>query len=235
MKLHKIITVAGREYPLISEDVRLNLMTPGRAVFTVEAGESLSGIVVFSLGFDPNDLNQFFLGYVESSTALDGKQQRLFCRELTATLNRPLPLSLRNVTLNGTLEKIAEDTGLEFVTPREQYSQAPAPAFYSMGGGYHCMDSLAQVFDIPQMIWQQQGNGQVYVGSWQHSYWANRPVEIETKWLTGFGNVNRARVPALPKLRPGVFFNEGNYITQVQLDGSHMLLTWNQNPWSVRL
>ncbi|MDG9666716.1 hypothetical protein ONV78_03135 [Hahella sp. CR1] len=235
MKLHKSLSVGGTPLKLVSEDVRLALFSPGRAVFTVQADAPLSGVVQFALGYDPSALQRFFIGYVESCTPLDNQQQRVFCRELTATLNRRLALNLRHVTLNDTLAAISQDTGLTFVTPLEPYATAKAPAFYSWGSGYHCMDALAEVYTIPNMIWQQQGDGAVYVGSWTHSYWATRPVEIPTNLLNGFGVANRARLPMTPKLRPGVWLNQIHYVTQVCLAENHMNLTWSAAPWTKRL
>ncbi|WP_020411016.1 hypothetical protein [Hahella ganghwensis] len=235
MKLHKQIEVADQLLKLVKEEVRLSLMSPGRAVFTVQSEIPLSGIVRFSMGYDPQELQRYFVGYVESCTTLDSQQQRLFCRELSATLNRRIPLSLRNVDLKQVLAAISDQTGLRFVTPKANYTETKASAFYSLTGGYHCLDSMAEVFSIPQLIWQQQGDGQVYVGSWQHSYWSGREVEIPPAWLDGFGVANRARIPAVPKLRPGIYLSNRNYLHQVNLVDSHMLLSWSPNPWTKRL
>ncbi len=233
--VHKVIRVSGKEFKLINEDVRLHLFNPGVATFTVQSEQKLSGIVHFSLGYDPDKLQRYFIGFIENSMALDGQQQQLFCRELSATLNRLLPLNLRNVTLNETLEAISQDSGLVFVTPEQDYSNTKAPSFYSMGGGYHCMDSLAKVFSIDQLLWQQQGDGRIYVGSWQHSYWVNKPAEIPSEWQTGFGVANRSRIPVIPKIRPGVLLSTGETITQVHLDQNHINLTWSKKPWMKRL
>ena len=36
MKLHKVLTIDGVVYPLVSDDVRLELRTPGRATLTIQ-------------------------------------------------------------------------------------------------------------------------------------------------------------------------------------------------------
>ena len=56
------------------------------------SAQPVSGIVALDVGFDPAHLQQFFLGYVENSFAIDKKQQRVFCRELNAVLSRLVPL-----------------------------------------------------------------------------------------------------------------------------------------------
>lgn len=234
MKLHKQLRINGERVTLNTDDVRLHLFNPGRAVFTVVSGEPVSGIVALDVGFDPAHLQQFFLGYVENSFAIDKKQQRVFCRELNAALSRLVPVSLRNVNLNQVLEAIATETGLAFVTPTAAYTATNIPAFYSLHSGYHCMDSLGQVFQIPQCLWQQQGDGKVFVGSWADSFWAGRTIELPSEWMASTGVANKARIPAVPKLRPGAQLVSGDIVTQVHLDGEHMNITWHNNPWGTR-
>ncbi|MEE3522784.1 hypothetical protein QO173_32115, partial [Pseudomonas aeruginosa] len=77
----------------------------------------------------------------------------------------------RHVDLREVLEDVSRQTGLTFRVPDADYSRTKAPYFYSLAAGYQSMDSLARVFQIPDYIWHQQGNGEVYVGSWAHSYW----------------------------------------------------------------
>ncbi|MBL4761467.1 MAG: hypothetical protein JKY93_02055 [Gammaproteobacteria bacterium] len=135
------------------------------------------------------------------------------------------------MTLSETLSAISENTGLDFIVPDQQYSKIKVPMFYSMAGGYHCMDSLSRVFSIPQMIWQQQGDGSVYVGSWLHSFWADKQPSVPDKWHDNHGVVGSARVPAFPMLRPGSFVNGEKYLTEVHLDGVHMNIKWSEDPW----
>ncbi|MBL4761404.1 MAG: hypothetical protein JKY93_01735, partial [Gammaproteobacteria bacterium] len=88
MKLHRALEVGGDDKRIIDDDVRLNLSSPGSAFFVVESDERLSGIVRFSIGYSLDKMQRFFIGYVESSTTIDSKQQKIFCRELTASLSR---------------------------------------------------------------------------------------------------------------------------------------------------
>lgn len=108
-------------------------------------------------------------------------QQILVCRELAAILANPLPLNLRHFDLRGVLAAISSKTGLCFRVPERPYAQTKAPLFYSLASGYLAMDSLAQVFSIPDFIWQQQGDGEVFVGSWADSF---------------FGPAHRCRCPS---------------------------------------
>lgn len=233
-KLTKVLTIGGKAVELNTDQVRLALSTPGRAAFTVNTTEPLKGLVVFSLGYDPQNLVQYFCGMIENSFQIDKKQQSVFCREYTAVLNHILPLSLRNVSLNQVLAAISQETGLQFVTPGQDYTIKKAPAFISMGNGYHVMDTLARIYRIPRMIWQQQGDGKVYVGSWDHSYWAGKAVELPVEMQASTGVANSAKIPAMPLLRPGVDLGGGRIATNVGVSDAFMEIDFESNPWGNR-
>ncbi|MCO1336851.1 hypothetical protein MO867_21210, partial [Microbulbifer sp. OS29] len=169
MQLHKRLTVNGEPVSIIDDDVRLDLFSPGRAAFTVGSSTNLTGLVQLDLGYNVNKLQTFFIGYVVNCTNVSADQKKLMCRELSASLSKVVPLAERYVTLSGVLGAVSSLTGLQFVMGTGSYTNNKAPTFYSMGTGFWVMDNLAQVFDIPQCIWQQQGDGKVFVGSWADS------------------------------------------------------------------
>ncbi|MFW5487380.1 MAG: hypothetical protein ACNI3A_02995 [Desulfovibrio sp.] len=116
-----------------------------------------------------------------------------------------------------------EKTGLFFVVPEQKYATRRVPCFQTLGNGYHGLDSLGAVFGIENYIWQQQADGAVFVGSWNDSRWASRPVEIAEKLFTRV-DANGAKVlPAVPTLRPGVRLNE-QYLTSLRLAGHEMVV-----------
>lgn len=235
MKLHKVLTINGQAIPLVRDDVHLYLFSPGTALFYVDAGETItSGMVQFSAGYDPAALVPIFTGAIQKSFYVDREQQALYCRELSNTLNRILPLSLRNCTLATVLAAISKDTALKFVTPEQDYSRTATPVFYSVGGGYHVMDSLARVFRIPKPIWQQQGDGKIFVGSWEHSFFSNKPVNVPVNIRSKSGAANSCELVASPRFRPGVVLDSGEVITKVQFKESQMYLEWDTNPWGTR-
>lgn len=234
MKLHKLLTINGEPVSMNTDDVRLNLFSPGRAAFKVASSEKLQGIVEFSIGYKPNSLSVLFRGFIENSFQVDKKQHTIFCREFSAALNRILPINLRNCSLADVLQSVNETTAVEFVCAQQAYSQRKAPAFYSIGNGYHCMDALARIYRVPNMIWQQQGDGKVFVGSWEHSYWANKEVPLPVEWQATSGISNSALVPVVPNIRPGVKFTTGEIITDVSYGETHMDLAWAVNPWGTR-
>ena len=89
MKLHKVLTIGGVVYPLVSDDVRLELRTPGRATLTIQAAAPVKGLVTLDIGYNDSPLQRHFIGYVERCTSSNAIEQVLFCRELAAILANP--------------------------------------------------------------------------------------------------------------------------------------------------
>ena len=227
MKLHKVLTIGGVVYPLISEDVRLELRTPGRATLTIQAAAPVKGLVTLDIGYNDSPLQRHFIGYVERSTQSNAIEQVLFCRELAAILANPLPLNLRHADLSTVLAEISQKTGLGFRVPDRGYAKVKVPFFYNLASGYQAMDSLAKVFGIANFMWQQQGDGEVFVGNWADSFFGARsPLQLPIELFNGYQNNQSAMIAALPGLRPGALINQGERITNVTLTGNQMAIRW---------
>jgi len=225
MKLRKRLTVDGAAVALVDEDVRLELLAPGRAMFRVQSGVALTGFVRLYLGYSNQDADQlYFTGYVEKSVTVDAQTQRLMCRELTALLDVHMPVFLRHPTLQDVLAAYAERTGLSFIMGDGVYAAKPVACFAGFGSGHQGMDSLGAVFGIERYVWQQQGDDKVYVGSWDDSRWATRPVTVEERWFSACDANGGKTLPVLPALRPGVLLN-GEYVAALQLRGENMVAT----------
>ena len=229
MKLHKVLTIGGVVIPLVNDDVRLDLKSPGRATFTIQAGAQVSGLVTLDIGYNESALQRHFIGYVERCTAANGVEQIVFCREMAAVLAKSLPMNLRHVDLRAVLTNISSKTGLRFRVPDQPYTKVKAPFFYNLAAGYQAMDSLAKVFSIPDFIWQQQGNGEVFVGSWADSFFGARPaLQLPTELFDDYQGNQSAVVAALPGMRPGATINQGERITKVTLTGNQMAIQWKK-------
>lgn len=229
MKLHKVLSINGQPFELVSDDVRLDLHTPGRACFRVKAPAAPRGLVTLDLGYNDKPLQRHFMGYIDRCTCASSQEQVLFCRELTAILNYPMPMAMRHVDLSTVLIEVSRLTGLRFRVPDTPYAKVRAPYFYSLGGGLQALDSLAQVFCIPDFIWQQQGDGEVYVGSWADSYWGARPaLQLPLELFDAYQSNQSAEIAALPGLRPGATINQGQRITSVTLSATQMVLKWKR-------
>ena len=227
MKLHKELAINGVPYVLVKNEVRLDAKSPGRATFTIQASAPVKGLVTLDIGYNGNTLQRHFIGYVERSTTASSTQQVLFCRELAAILAKPLPLNLRHVDLRAVLVEISQHTGLRFRVPDRPYAGVKAPFFYSLAAGYQAMDSLARVFNIPDFIWQQQGDGEVFVGSWADSFFGVRsPLQLPVELFDDYQGNQSAMIAALPGLRPGATINNGERITSVALIDNQMAIRW---------
>lgn len=167
-------------------------------------------------------LQRHLVGYVERSSTASSTQQVLVCRELAAIRANPLPLNLRAV-----LVEIGQHTGLRFRVPEQPYASVKAPFFYSLAARYQAMDSLARVFNIPDFIWQQQGDGEVFVGSWADSFFGVRsPLRLPVELFDDYQDNQSAMIAALPVLRPGATINHGERITSVALIDNQMAIRW---------
>ncbi|WP_343077451.1 hypothetical protein [Pseudomonas sp.] len=227
MKLHKVLTIGGVVVALVNDDVRLDLKSPGRATFTIQAGGQVSGLVTLDIGYNESALQRHFIGYVERCTAANGVEQIVFCREVAAVLAKSMPMNLRHVDLRAVLADISSKTGLRFRVPDQPYTKVKAPYFYSLAAGYQAMDSMGTVFGIPDFIWQQQGDGEVFVGSWSDSFFGVRPaLQLPVSLFDGYQGNQSAMVAALPGLRPGASINQGERITSVTLAGTQMAIRW---------
>jgi hypothetical protein len=226
MKLLKRLVVNGAEYPLVSDEVRLDISRPGAAIFQVRADQRLEGRVEFSLGWHfQSALTRFFCGEVVTSTTVDAKQQRLFCRELSARMDNAAPLSLRHPTLREVLATYAELTGLEFIVPERPYAFAKVPAFYGFGSAMHAMQTLGEVFHIDDYVWLSQGDGKIFVGSWADSRWKGREVEIPQNVFKQVSAGGQCTMAAVPDIRPGCVVNaatDGGRVETVTLSGVNM-------------
>ncbi|BBV94920.1 hypothetical protein [Pseudomonas monteilii] len=227
LKLHQVLTIGGTVYPMVSGDVRLKLDTPGRATFTVTASDRVSGLVTLDIGYNDATLQRHFIGYVERCTGANQKEQVIACRELTGLLEAPLPMNLRHVDMRTVLATISDRTGLKFRIPDQDYTRTRVPFFYSLAAGYLAMDSLGRVFDIPDFIWQQQGNGEIYAGSWAHSFFGERPaLQLPAALFNDYQGNQSAVIAAIPGLRPGATINNGERITSVALADTQMSIRW---------
>ncbi|MBJ2219613.1 hypothetical protein [Pseudomonas sp. MF7453] len=229
MKPHITVRINGQPFDLVQHDVRLELRAPGRASFTIKSPAAQRGLVTLDLGYNDKSLHRHFVGYVERCTTANSQEQLLFCRELAAVLDYPLPMALRHVDLRAVLVEVSRVTGLRFRVPDAPYARVRVPYFYSLGGGVQAMHSMAHVFNIPDFIWHQQGDGEVFVGSWADSYWGVRPaLQLPVELFDSYQSGQSAEIAALPGLRPGAMINQHQRITAVTLTGTQMVLKWKK-------
>lgn len=225
MKFDYRLTRNNQQIPLISHDVRLSYSKPGRASFTVESAAELQGIVHFTMANTATGQRSQFYGYIERSTPVGDNRQLLFCREKSAVLQFPLPLSFRNITLKTLLQEIKAKTGLQFAIPKAGYMDHAVPFFINTGSGYHALQQIGRVFGIEDYLWQQKRDGNIYLGSWQDSHWKEQPLTLPDNLFTKHSAAKTAELLAIPGLRPGYLLN-GKRLKTVDLKENKMVVSW---------
>ncbi|WP_158175204.1 hypothetical protein [Grimontia hollisae] len=197
---------------------------PGRAQFTIKGDADTHQLVAIELGWG-DSVKRVFTGYIERVSPGKPGYVQIFCRELAAVLYHPWHVVMRHPNLAGVLSNLSQQTGLQFVFPEKAYSQTAIPCFYSTGNGYRLLDEIGQAFSIPDFIWQQQGDGRIYVGSWADSYWANKPVELPTQIMNPHQALKNATLPCIPHLKPGVVVN-GRRLATVEHAATETIIEW---------
>lgn len=204
----------------------LELSAAGRGFVTVPGDEDLQGkLVALDLGYSGKML-RWFTGIVERSQQAERGWQRIFIRELSGILARPLPCSLQHPTLREVCAWVADQCGLAFALPDGQsYTDTPIPNFTHSGSGYQLLNNLGRAFSIPDYIWQQLPEGAVFAGSWDQSRWPALPVEIPPGFSDQQQGGDTMRIVCVPAMRPGAQVN-GKRIKRVELTDDQMSITW---------
>jgi hypothetical protein len=204
--------------------VVLQSTTPGNCQITVNTTVEQFSLVSVNLGWG-DMIDRVFIGYVERVMPAVNGWYTLFCRELSASLALNYSVMLRHPTLKQVLDELSQLTGLEFLVPDSAYADTAIPCFYCDSSGYAMLDNIGRSFRIDDFIWQQQGNGKIYVGSYQDSFWADKPIIIPNNLMTNHQAGRTATIPAAPMIRPNVLAN-GSRIKTVEFKETQMTITW---------
>lgn len=227
MKLSKRLTIGSQQIELVSHHIVLELSAGGRGILTVKGEATKGQLISLDIGYN-NQLVRYFTGYICKVTPAGKGTNKIMVRELAGILAERYPVSIRHATMRQVITKLAEDTGLSFVIPEGQtYTDTPIANFTSQGTGYQLLNNLFRAFKVPDGVWYQQQDGQIYVGGYQQCRWATKPVEIPHELSQQQSN-NNWKLLAMPAMRPGALVNN-NRINQVELAGDTMTLTWATN------
>ena len=223
-RLSDSLTIGGNPVTnIISKQVQLDLYSAGRAKFEVVTEQEPSGVVELHIGYELTNMTPYFLGVIESKHQANGRWY-LTCRELLGALAFQSALSIRHATISQVLNAL--DNLLEFITPDADYMQITLPMFYHAGTGIQALKQIGQCWQIPEFIYQQRPDGKIYVGSWQHSRWAQTTIDDYTEHSIKTTSSTSGEVIAIPKLRPGLKLN-GRYIQEVTLQNDRMQIQWS--------
>lgn len=225
MKPIVTLRIGSVETPVETYELVADLNDTGRGFITVKASEDTTGSVVrIDVGYNTS-IFRWFTGYVERDQPSDNGFRRLFIRELTGVFEKRWPLSMQHPTLRQVTQALSAASGIEFILPAAGYADTPIPHFVHSGTGWQLLNTLGRAFGITDYIWQQLPDGSVWLGSWQHSRFANVPVVFPIEYSSSTGAGNSVTFPLAPSIRPGVVFN-GQRITRVAIKDGDMTLTW---------
>lgn len=202
----------------------LQAASPGTCQLTVDQPAERLTPVAFEMGWG-GMIDRVFFGYIDRVMPAAKGLYTLHCRELTAALANNISVMLRHPTLRQVCTEITDQTGLEFVIPAKAYADTAIPCFYADTSGYAMLDNIGRAFKVPGFIWQQQGNGKVYLGSYEDSYWSGKNITIPANLMTEQKAGKTATIPATPKIRPNVTAN-GQRINKVEFKGTNMTINW---------
>ncbi|ABZ75908.1 conserved hypothetical protein [Shewanella halifaxensis HAW-EB4] len=217
-------TVNAKPVELKNHWLVLKSDSPGTCQITVNTKVNRLDKVALDLGWG-DMVDRVFIGYVERVMPAVNGWYTLFCRELAASLAFNLSVMLRHPTMRQVLDEVTKQTGLDFVVPDKAYSETAIPCFYCDGSGYEILDNIGRAYQIPDFIWHQQGNGKIYIGSYQDSFWHDKPVVIPTSMMTNHQVGRTATMPATPMVRPHVTANNER-IKSVEFRQTQMIISW---------
>lgn len=225
MKSINRLYLSGDETHLVDVKMVLELSQCGRGFITAKTDTDYTGkLVRLDIGYT-DLLLRYFTGYVERSQPSQNGFQKLFVRELVGVFDRMWPCSFQHPTLKQITDYLKEHSGLHFVLPDAEYVNIPIPHYTHNGTGYQLLNSLGKVFNIPDYVWYQTPDGDVFVGSWADSFWKDKNVEIDNQFSSEQRAGNQMTIPMVQSLRPGVKVNDKR-LERVALDNDNMALTW---------
>ncbi|CDL80348.1 hypothetical protein [Xenorhabdus cabanillasii] len=217
--------LSGDEIHLVDANIMLELSSCGRGFITAETTTDYTGkLVRLDVGY-PDLVLRWFTGYVERSQPAQNGYQRLFVRELVGVFDHQWPCSFQHPTLRQITDWLQEHSGLTFTLPDAPYTDKPIPHYTHNGTGYQLLANLGLVFVIEDYIWHQLPDGSVYLGSWVHSMFAGKSVEIPNEFSQNQSAGNTMTIPMIQSLRPGFVVNQQR-LSKVNLNNENMTITW---------
>ncbi|EJE8523634.1 hypothetical protein R6233_002047 [Vibrio parahaemolyticus] len=224
MKLNKRLKVNGELRQLASEMVILELNAGGRATFVIQGDVTKGAMITLDIGYQ-EEYRAYFDGFASRVQPAQNGYTKVIARERSGLLAARWPVSIQHPTASEVLEQLSFDTGLHFVMPEQDYMTKRIPNFTSQGSGYQLLDNLGRAFEIEDFCWYQQSDGNIYVGSFTDSRWANRETDFPESLTTEHMGGQSMKLSVVPSIRPGAVIN-GNRITQVHFENTETTLYW---------
>lgn len=226
MKLNKQLKIDGVQYPVITENVTLELNAYGRARFEIRANSAPSGLVEYSLG--RGSLAPVFYGGVINAHETAPGRYEVISRELSAALEAPAQLSLRHVTARMILDQITERIGTKFITPSNaEYVNRPIPHFVNRTTCRRAIEEF-KIWGVQRGVWVQLSKTEIWWGDWDDTPFSKiEPIGLNWKTVTRQELRDQSfHMPVVPTCRPGVRIDENKYIQSIEFLGEEMRVKW---------
>lgn len=228
MKPVKKLLLGGDDVFIVDCFLVLELNACGRGFITVKTDKDYIGqLARLDVGYN-NSTFRWFTGFVESSQPAATGHQKLFVREVIHSLDRKMACAFQHPTLKTVTDYLEVQTGIKFILPSAPYVNKPVPHFTQNGNGYQILSALGRVFSIPDYVYQQLPDGSIFVGSYQHSLFAKKPVSIPAEFALKTAG-NSLTVPVIPSLRPGVIV-DGRRLKRIDLRNDEITLSYDDGP-----
>ncbi|EJJ0395643.1 hypothetical protein VQZ45_004212 [Salmonella enterica] len=229
MKPIRDLRIDGKPFSVVEENIVLRLNGAGTGFITINDTDDSNPLrgksVDLSIGYNDQPV-KWFSGYVENDSRTGRGLRKLMVREAAAILQYPLNVSMQHPTLKQVAKHIEDNTGLHVQIPDADYTTTPIPHMTHNGNGYQLMTLIGRAFGIPDYVWYPSVDGIVYIGSFTDCRFAKRPVQLPVEITKDDHGANGWTVQTIPMIRPGVVMN-GHRISQVQLQGDSMIISWN--------
>lgn len=241
LNLEKRLTLDGKEVPLVSDRVVLELDAVGRGIFRLRGdfADTLNAIARFLVGIRGNGtVYPVIAGVVTAAAPTVPGETRVEVREPAMLLDMRADFALRHVTPGQVLAEVEEITGLRFLLPTTgDYLTVRQPYFYAEGTCRQALEAMAEVWGVPRAVWATLPDGAIFWGDWNASPFNLDAVEIDARLVLERDPEARALVlPYLPRLRPGVLVSESFpfIVRRVTFEGARARLEWGEfdNPSS---
>ena len=209
MNLRKRLLINGNQVALGSDRVELGLNRIGEGVFDILEpipASARTPLAEFYLGVGEQDEYLVMTGAVMAKEPKGEGRFRITVRELSAVLDMPVRIDMRQVSARQVLGRIEKKTGLRFLLPaKARYLDERRIRFVSHGSGVEALALIAERWELSNVVWFQLPDGRMYWGHWTQGPYTASEVPIDPKLvLRQDDEQGTLELPCIPALRPGI-------------------------------
>ena len=211
VKLEQILTIAGREYPIVKIRCRLGLKQVGSGFITIRTPSPPDpGLLVLDAFYPASPRHEIFRGGIGDMVSSGRNYCDLFVRELSCAVDFDFRFHRRHITAQHLLRSICETTGLEVAVPDgAKWMDVQQPDFINMTDCRSALESAINIWHIQDGIWCQLPGGALYFGEYEKSpFFGDTVVDLSPKLIVKhIPDLKRIELPTLPRMRPGSRFH----------------------------